>query len=127
MAEPLGERIRVLETTVGDLDARVELNEDGALRAQVVAGRADRDVGEMKAEMAVFRKQNNQLHNATREDLRDLREEVNRRFDEVNRQHAEMVEQINHNFALVEVKFEAQAAGQRQIVELIQESIRRGG
>lgn len=83
MAEPLEGRVRTLETTVGDLDARVELNEDGALRAQVLAGRADRDVGGMKAEMAVFRKQNNQLHKATREDLRELRGHVDDRFAEI--------------------------------------------
>jgi hypothetical protein len=63
-----------------ELRARLRRVEQDAAAARILAGGADRDVGEIRSELREFRAQNNAVLNAMREDLVDLREHVDRGF-----------------------------------------------
>lgn len=65
-----------LENQVRALTERVRVTEQDAAAARVLAGGADRDVGE-------FREQNTRVLNAMREDLGDLRQQVADGFTEM--------------------------------------------
>jgi chromosome segregation ATPase len=94
-------RVSTLEGQVRDLTERVRANEQDAAAARVLAGAADRDVGELRAEMHELREQNMRLHNATREDLTDLRT------------------RMENAFADVRGRLDGAAAGQERIAELL--------
>lgn len=91
--------------------ARLKVSEQDAAAARVLAGAADRDVGEIRSEMRDFRRATVSSFNAVREDLVDLRGEL---VDEVGDLRAEM-----------RSKFDLTAAGQQQIVGLLQTLIDR--
>jgi hypothetical protein len=78
MTQPPEREVRVaaLEARVSELDGRVRRSEQDAAAARVLAGGADRDVTEMRAEIRGFREQNTRLFTAMREDLTDLRSHV---------------------------------------------------
>ena len=105
-----------LETQVHDLEERVRQGQQDAAAARVLAGGADRDVTEMRAEIRDFREQNTRLHNATREDLNDLRSRVEGGFA-----------QVDIGFAEMRSKLDATAAGQQQIADLLNSLIADGG
>jgi predicted nucleic acid-binding Zn-ribbon protein len=107
-ADDLEARVTALEEQVRNLTGRVQASEQDAAAARVLAGAADRDVGELRAEMREFREQNMRLHSATREDLTDLRARMESGFAEVDR-----------GFAEVRGRLDATAAGQERIVELL--------
>jgi hypothetical protein len=86
---------------VSELDGRVRRSEQDAAAARVLAGGADRDVTEMTAEIRGFRDQNTRVLNAMREDLTDLRSRVDDGFTEIRG------------------RLDAAAAGQQQIVGLL--------
>jgi predicted nucleic acid-binding Zn-ribbon protein len=109
----LESRVTALECQFKDLNARVSRSEQDAAAARASAGGADRDVAEIRGEI---REQNNRLHNATREDLTDLREHVDTRFT-----------QIDDNFIAVRGRLDGAAAGQQLVVELLNTLIARGG
>lgn len=67
----------------------------------MLAGGADRDVAELRTEIREFRDQNNRVLNALRGDMVELREHVDRGFGEI-RERLDMT-----------------AAGQQQIVTLL--------
>jgi hypothetical protein len=94
-------RVAALEARVSELDGRVRRSEQDAAAARVLAGGADRDVTEMTAEIRGFREQNTRVLNAMREDLTDLRSRVDDGFIEMRG------------------RLDAAAAGQQQIVSLL--------
>lgn len=98
-----------LETQVRDLAGRVRTSEQDAAAARVLAGGADRDVTEFRGEIREFREQNTRVLNAMREDLTDLRTSVDTGFTEMRG------------------KLDATAAGQQQIVTLLNALIGQQG
>jgi hypothetical protein len=102
-------RVNALETTVGDINRRLRATEQDAAAARVLAGAADRDVTEMRAEIRDFRQATTAGFNAIREDFVDLRRHVDQGFEQVARGFAEM-----------RGKLDAAASGQQHIADLIQ-------
>ena len=117
MAQPpdLEARITALEARVSELDERVRRSEQDAAAARVLAGGADRDVTEMSAEIRGFREQNTRVLNAMREDLTDLRSRVD-----------DGLAEMRSGFTEMRGKLDAAAAGQQQIVGLLNTLISRG-
>ncbi|MEZ0362632.1 hypothetical protein ACAG26_02855 [Mycobacterium sp. pUA109] len=93
--ENLESRVTQLEGQVRELRGRVRASERDAAAARVLAGGADRDVGEVRDEVRDFRTATIASFNALREDMIDMRQEMRAKFD-------------------------LTAAGQQRIVELIQ-------
>lgn len=91
---------------------RLQAVEQDAAAARVLAGAADRDVTEIRAEIRDFRSATTASFNALRQDFIDLRTHVDQRFGQVDRGFAEM-----------RGKLDAAAAGQQRIVDLIQRLI----
>lgn len=118
MAQPedLEARMTALETEVRQLADRVRHSEQDAAAARVLAGGADRDVAEIRGEIRDFRQATTSSFNATREDLTDLRSKMQQGFDETQRGFTEM-----------RGKLDATAAGQQQIVDLLNALIGQGG
>jgi len=103
--EDLEGRVNALETTVEGIQRRLRASEQDAAAARVLAGAADRDVTEIRAEIRDFRNATTTGFNALREDFGDLRNNVDRGFSEMGG------------------KFDATAAGQQHIANLIQRLI----
>ncbi len=78
----------------------------------MLAGAADRDVAEIRTEIRDFRNATTASFNALRQDFVDLRDQVDRGFERVDRGFIEM-----------RGKFDATAAGQQRIVDLIRSLI----
>jgi hypothetical protein len=108
--------VAALETQVQELATRDRRSEQDAAAARVLAGAADREVTELRVELRDFRQATTSSFNAMREDLTDLRKEMNSRFAEVDKGFAEM-----------RGKFDAAAAGQHQIVNLLNTLISQDG
>jgi methyl coenzyme M reductase subunit C-like uncharacterized protein (methanogenesis marker protein 7) len=112
-----------------ELRARLRRVEQDAAAARILAGGADRDVGELGREFREFRDQNNRVLNAMREDLTDLRGEMRRgfasvdeRFAKVDRGFAQVdrnFEQVDRNFLTVTSKIDGVAAGLQVITDLL--------
>jgi len=120
--DDLEPRVAALESDVGELRARVEHSEQDAAGARVLAGGADRDVAEIRTEIREFRVQNMRLHNATREDLADMRGDMNEMGSSVTGLRTEMAELRGHTdrgFAQIRGLLDAAAAGQQRIVDLL--------
>ncbi|MGY4103592.1 hypothetical protein ACW2Q0_29120 [Nocardia sp. R16R-3T] len=100
-SEDLEARVAALEGQVRDLTGRMRSAEQDAAAARVLAGGADRDVTEIRSEVRDFRQATVSSLNAMREDLTDLRT------------------QINDGFTEMRGKLDAAAAGQAQIVALL--------
>jgi hypothetical protein len=94
-------RVAALEARVGELDERMRRSQQDAAAARVLAGGADRDVADIRSEIRDFRDQNTQVLNAMRRDFTDLRSHVDAGFVEMRG------------------KLDAAAAGQQQIVDLM--------
>ena len=109
-------RVSALEGAVRDLTGRVHASEQDAAAARVLAGAADRDVSSFRGELRDFRQATAMSFNALRQDFVDLREHVDRGFAEVDR-----------GFTEIRGKLDATAAGQQQIVGLLQTIISRPG
>lgn len=99
--DDLETRVAVLETQVRELAERVRHSEQDAAAARVLAGGADRDVTETRGEIRDFRQATTSSFNTMRDDLTDLRQRVGNGFTEVRG------------------KLDAAAAGQQQIVDLL--------
>lgn len=108
-SDELEGRVSALEEQVRDLKSRVGSTERDAAAARILAGGADRDVSGIRTEIRDFKQATMASFNAMREDLLELRGHVDGRFDQTDRGFAEM-----------RGRFDATAAGQQQIVELIQ-------
>ena len=128
--EDFEERLNAVEKQVRDLDERVRANTQDAAAARILAGAADRDVSEfavelratradvratkadvrdVRAEMTDFRRATTGSLNALREDFTDLGRRFDQRFEAVDR-----------GFMELRGKLDAAAAGQQQIVGLLQ-------
>jgi hypothetical protein len=105
-------RVEALETHVRELDRRVRASEQDAAAARVLAGAADRDVTEFRGELRDFRQATVASFNALREDVTDLRTEMNERFA-----------QVDDGFIEMRGKLDTEAAGQQQIVDILQRLI----
>ena len=105
-----------------ELRARLRRAEEDAAAARILAGGADRDVGELGREFREFRDQNNRVLSAMRADLTDLRTEMPDLRGEVRRGFAE----VDRGFAEVRGRLDAGAAGQQQIVDLLSSMIEQG-
>lgn len=140
----LESRVTALEQQVRELDGRVRVTEHDAAAARVLAGAADRDVGQIKGELRDFRQATSASFNALREDLVDLRTHVDRKFDMVDQkfdlvtqafdmveQKFEIVEQkfemVDAGFAQIRGKLDGAAAGQQHIAELLERLIAEQG
>ena len=105
--EELERRVSALETQVRELAERVRSSEQDAAAARVLAGGADRDVAEIRGEIRDFRDQNTRVLNAMRDDLGELREQMQTGFTEIRG------------------TLDATAAGQQQIAALLTRLIDR--
>ncbi|CAA0128306.1 Uncharacterised protein [Mycolicibacterium vanbaalenii] len=105
-------RVEALEDQVRDLTGRVRATEHDAAAARVLAGAADRDVGEIRGELRDFRQATTASFNAVRQGFVDLRQDV-----------VDLREHVDRGFAEMRGKFDAAAAGQQQIVDLLQSVI----
>jgi uncharacterized protein with von Willebrand factor type A (vWA) domain len=105
----LESRVAALERQVRDLSGRVQLSEQDAAAARVLAGAADRDVGELRGDLREFRQATAASFNALRVDFVDLRTHVDEGFTEMRRGFTEMRR-----------KFDVTAAGQQHIVDLLE-------
>lgn len=103
--ENLEGRVNALETTVEDINRRLRAAEQDSAAARVLAGAADRDVTEIRAEIRDFRNATTASFNALREDFDDLRTHV------------------DQGFAEMRGKLDATAGGQQHIAGLIQRLI----
>lgn len=104
-SDDLEPRVEALEDRVRDLTARVRASEHDAAAARVLAGGADRGVGEIRGELRDFRQSTTASFNAMRQNFVDLRDQTDRGFAEMRG------------------KLDATASGQRQIVDLLQTMI----
>ena len=129
-SEDLEPRVAALEDQVRELAGRVDVNRQDAAAARVLAGAADRDVGEIRGELRDFRKATTASFNAMRQDFVDLRDHVDKRFEQVD-QRFELVNQrfdhvdqrfdhVDRGFTEMRGKFDATAAGLQEIVDLLQ-------
>ncbi len=107
--------------------------ESDGLEARVLAGAADRDVTQFHSELRDFRQAAVSSFNAMREDMTDQRTEMRAGFTRVD-QHLDRVDrhldQIDNSFIAVDNgfigirgKLDAAAAGQQQIVDILQRLI----
>jgi len=121
-SDDLETRVTTLETQVQELTEQGRHNAHDAAAARVLAGCADRDVTEIRAEIRDFRQATTASFNAMRADFTDLRTEMNNRFAAVdarfNAVDAKFVA-VDRGFAEMRGKFDAAAAGQQQIVSLL--------
>ena len=116
-------RVEALETHVQDLDRRVRASEHDAAAARVLAGAADRDVTEIRGELRDFRQ-------ATMASFNALRTEMNERFalvDERFRGVDQRFDQVDNGFIEMRGRLDAAAAGQQQIVDILQRLIANQG
>lgn len=108
---------------LSDIRRRLRAVEQDAAAARVLAGAADRDVAETRAEIRDFRNATTASFNALRQDFVDLRDHVDRRFEQVDRGF----EQVDRGFTEMRGTLDATAAGQQRIVELIESLIDQQG
>ncbi|ORA81796.1 hypothetical protein K3U93_10520 [Mycobacterium malmoense] len=108
-AADLEPRVAALERQVRDLAGRVQASEQDAAAARVLAGAADRDVSEFRGEFRDFRQATAASFNALRQDFVDLRQDF-----------GDLRDHVDQGFTEMRGKFDATAAGQQQIVDLLQ-------
>lgn len=115
-------RVTALESQVHDLTERVRASEQDAAAARVLAGAADRDVGEFHDELRDFRRATVTSFNAMREDMVSMREDMGSMRQDIDsmREHVySMRGDMDSGFIEMRGKFDAAAAGQQLIVELL--------
>ena len=125
---------------LSDIKRRLQAAEQDAAAARILAGAADRDVTEIRAEIRDFRNATTASFNALRQDFVDLRghvdsrfEQVDRRFDQVDRRFQQVERRFEHvdrrfdrvdgGFVEMRGRLDATVAGQQRIVELIESLI----
>jgi uncharacterized protein YceH (UPF0502 family) len=108
-------RVTALETQFQELTTRIRRTEKDAAAARVLAGGADRDVTEIRAEIRDFRQATTASFNAMRADFTDLRTEVTDLRVEVT----DLRTQTNNGFIEMRGRLDATAAGMEQIVNLL--------
>jgi uncharacterized protein YdiU (UPF0061 family) len=120
--DSLDARVSALESQVRDLTERVRASEQDAAAARVLAGAADRDVSEFRDELRDFRRATVSSFNAMREDMVGVRGDMGSMRQDIDSlreyMHA-MREDMDNGFIQMRGKFDAAAAGQQQIVQLL--------
>jgi outer membrane murein-binding lipoprotein Lpp len=122
-SDGLEARVTALESQVHDLTERVRVSEQDAAAARVLAGAADRDVSEFRDELRDFRRATVTSFNAMREDFTTMRADMGsmrQDIDSMREYMYAMREDMDNGFIEMRGKFDATAAGQQQIVELLQ-------
>ncbi|MCV7098945.1 hypothetical protein [Mycobacterium palustre] len=114
--EDLESRVSALEHQVLDLAGRVRASEQDAAAARVLAGAADRDVSEFRSDLRKFRQATAASFNALRDDFVDLRSD----FGTLRAEFGTLQEHVDRGFTEMRGRFDAAAAGQQQIVDLLQ-------
>jgi hypothetical protein len=94
-------RVTALETQMRELSERVRASEQDAAAARVLAGGADRDVSDLGVKV-----------DANRKAINALGEQTAARFDRLEAK-------VDNGFAEMRGMFDAAAAGQQQIVTLL--------
>lgn len=92
-----------------DLADQVGAVAQDAAAARVLAGAADRDVSEFRSEIREFRQATTASFNALRQDFVDLRQDF-----------VDLRTHVDQGFTEIRGKFDIMAAGQQQIVDLLQ-------
>ena len=111
-----------------DVRRRLRAAEQDAAAARVLAGAADRDVGEIRAEIRDFRQATTASFNALRADFVDLRQDLTdlrQDFTGLRQDFSRLEDHFDRGFIEMRGKFDATAAGQQRIVELIESLIDR--
>jgi hypothetical protein len=108
-------RVAELERQVRELDRRVRSSAQDAAAARILAGGADRDVAEIRGEIRDFRQATTSSFNAMRADFTDLRQE----FADVRQQMNDKFDAVDRGFIEMRGRFDATAAGQQHIVDLL--------
>ncbi len=106
-----------------ELRARLRRVEEDAAAARILAGGADRDVGEIRTELRSFRDQNNRVLSAMREDLTDLRTDM----DEGFRKMQEGFRAIDDKFLEIRGVLDGQAGWNQRLADMLEVLIRRQG
>jgi hypothetical protein len=107
---------------VRELAERVRVSEQDAAAARVLAGAADRDVAEFHGEIRDFRQATVASFNALREDMIDLRTQMNEGFARVDERFSAVDDRfgaVDDGFTEMRGKLDAAAAGQQEIVRLL--------
>lgn len=104
----LEQRVQDLETEVDLLNRRVQQNKQDAAAARILAGGADRDVGELREEVRDFRRATTASFNALRTDFTDLKADF-----------TDLKGQMNDGFTEIRGRLDATAAGIAQIAEML--------
>ena len=122
--DDLEERVAALEKQVRELNARTRSSEQDAAAARILAGAADRDVSEFSGDL---REVKGDVRDLTGE-FGDFRRATTAGFNALREDFTDLRGQMNNGFIEMRAKFDVAAAGQQQIVELIQGLIDdRGG
>ncbi|HYS38748.1 MAG TPA: permease [Pseudonocardiaceae bacterium] len=117
MAQPpdFEARLSAVETRLGELAERVQQSQQDAAAARVLAGGADRDVEQIRGEIRDFRQATTSSFNTMRDDLTDLRTEVDHGFAQVDRRFVD----VDRGFAEMRGRLDGTAAGIDQITGLL--------
>jgi hypothetical protein len=127
--QSLEDRVAALEMQMRELAERVRASEQDAAAARVLAGAADRDVSEFHGELRDFRQATVASFNALRDDMVDLRTEMNNRFGRIDDRLVSVdgrFDQVGNGFIEMRGKLDAAAAGQQHIADLLQRLIDQG-
>jgi len=119
--EDLEARVAALESEVRGLGGRVRASEQDAAAARVLAGGADRDVAEIREEIRDFRAATTSSFNAMREDFVDLQRRMDDGFARIDNEFS----RVDDAFIGIRGRLDAAAAGQEQIVTLLNTLIAR--
>lgn len=109
-----------------DIHRRLRAVEQDAAAARILAGAADRDVSEIRAEIRDFRQATTASFNALLADFVDLRQEfggLREEFGGLRQEFGGLREETGRGFIEMRGKLDATAAGQQRIVELIESLI----
>ncbi len=115
-------RVAELERQVRELDRRVRSSAQDAAAARILAGGADRDVAEIRGEIRDFRQATTSSFNAMRADFTDLRQgvtDLRQEFADVRQQMNDKFDAVDRGFIEMRGRFDATAAGQQHIVDLL--------
>ena len=114
---------------LNDIHRRLRAAEQDAAAARILAGAADRDVSEIRAEIRDFRQATTTSFNALRADFVDLREDVGDLRQDVGDLRENIgglqgdFSDLGRGFTEVRRKVDATAAGQQRVVTLIESLI----
>lgn len=110
-----------MEHRIGELDSETRIAREDAAAARHLAAARDRDLADLTIKVDATRSAVNALGLQTRGQF----DEVARQFETVNARLGALEQHVNTGFAEVHGKLDVTAAGQQQIVELLNTLIER--